>query len=47
MWHVEFGTSTLELLSNSLWNEMNLSSDEIPRVWFYDRNDDVMLANEI
>jgi hypothetical protein len=48
-WDVEFGSMTFDLLLKSLATELNLSTDQIPTVWFYDKNlkEDARLVDEI
>jgi hypothetical protein len=48
-WDVEFGSMTLDLLLKSLANELNLSTDQAPTIWFYDKRlkEDARLVDEI
>ena len=48
-WDVEFGSLTLESLLSSLCKKLNLSSDQSPTVWFFDKtlHENVRLENEI
>ena len=48
-WDVEFGSLTLELLVSSIANELNVPSNQLPTVWFFDKrlHEDVRLISEI
>lgn len=48
-WDVEYGSLTLDLLLKSLATELNLSTDQTPTVWFYDKRlmEDARLVDEI
>jgi hypothetical protein len=48
-WDVEYGSMTLELLLKSLTSELNLSTNQTPIVWFFDKrlNEDCRLVNEV
>ena len=48
-WNVEYGSMTLDLLLKFLATELNLSSNQTPTVWFFDKrlNEDARLVNEI
>lgn len=48
-WDVEYGSMTLDLLLKSLASELNLSTNQEPCVWFYDKrvNEDARLTDEI
>jgi hypothetical protein len=48
-WDVEYGSMTLELLLKSLTTEFNLSTNQTPTVWFFDKrlNEDCRLVNEV
>jgi hypothetical protein len=48
-WDVEYGSMTLELLLKSLATELNLSYNQTPTIWFYDKrlNEDARLVDEI
>ena len=48
-WDVEFGSLTLELLVSTITNELNVPSNQLPIVWFFDKRlyEDVKLISEI
>ena len=48
-WDVEYGSLTLDLLLKHLATELNLCTDQLPTIWFYDKrlNEDTRLADEI
>jgi len=48
-WNVEYGSMTLDLLLKFLATKLNLSSNQTPTVWFFDKrlNEDARLVNEI
>jgi len=48
-WDVEYGSMSLDLLLKNLATELNLSSNQTPTVWFFDKrlNEDARIVGEI
>jgi hypothetical protein len=48
-WDVEYGSMTFDLLLKNLTTELNLSTDQTPIVWFFDKrlNEDARIVGEI
>jgi hypothetical protein len=48
-WDCPFGSLTLELLLSSIANELNVPSNQLPTLWFFDKRlrEDVRSISEI